>query len=160
MVAKTFPSNHPKKGNLTHFSEKLKCKIPVMVPVSFIYVWPKIHTIRLNYKLWKKRLDEVNKGKAMLSVRQWSGKPYRSHQEGLVNLYQKDMDNIDPILGYQRITLSFNKSGFRVFKIDGKRYGKWKDLAGNDGLIIDDFLNWFKKPMKSGIIIHFSDFRY
>ena len=42
----------------------------------------KLHTIRANYPLWEKRIKDIQEGHAVLSVRQWSGKPYRSKASG------------------------------------------------------------------------------
>ena len=46
----------------------------------------KIHTIRANFPLWEKRIKEVQEGRAVLSIRQWTGEPYRSKQVEIVRL--------------------------------------------------------------------------
>ena len=117
-------------------------------------VWPKIHTIRANYPLWKKRIDEVNAGKAVLSIRYWSGKPYNSKQVEIAKLTEAGIQ-----------MLEFTSLGFRSRPIingymeDGNYFSK---LAKNDGLSLQDFEDWFKgydlsQPMA---IIHFTNFRY
>lgn len=45
-LSKNFMKGHPKAGQPTNFREKFLKK-------------EKIHTIRANYPLWKKRLDEI-----------------------------------------------------------------------------------------------------
>ena len=66
-----------RKGEETHFKDKFLSG-------------EKIHTIRANYPLWEKRIKEVQEGKAILSIREWSGKPYRSKQVVIKNLTRED----------------------------------------------------------------------
>lgn len=133
MVSEKFPATHPLAGSFTYFPESIKQSI-------------KIHTIRTNYKFWKKRIKEINNGNAYLSVRHWSGKPYNSKQVEITRFYQ---------LGIQKVTKISN-----YVEIDKKRFYKQTKLANNDGLSIVDFENWFHKPLKNGCIIHFTGFRY
>ena len=67
-VSEKFPATHPRRGELTGFPEAIKQGV-------------KIHTIRANYPLWEKRIKEVEEGRARLSVRIWTGKPYNSPQK-------------------------------------------------------------------------------
>ena len=113
---------------------------------------PKKHTIRSNYPLWLKRITEVQAGKAVLSVRQWTGKPYRSPQEEIAILTNEDG------LGIQELKMI---DLFRPTTINGNRV-ELPDLAANDGLSFNDWYDWFKsydlkQPMA---IIHFTKFRY
>ena len=66
-ISQVFPQSHNRKGEPTNF-------------IVSIAKFEKIHTIRANYELWEKRIAEINKGNAVLSVRVWTGKPYRSKQ--------------------------------------------------------------------------------
>lgn len=72
-LSKRFPTGHNRAGEPTHFWEKF---IKGRDNYSCIYrdFWettiPKIHTIRANYPLWKKRIAEVERGEACLSIRQ------------------------------------------------------------------------------------------
>ena len=66
IISRTFPSYHLRKGKETGFVEKIPDE--------------KIHTIRANYPLWEKRIKEVQFGEAVLSLRYWSDKPYKSEQ--------------------------------------------------------------------------------
>ncbi len=139
MLARQFPSYHKRKGQPTDFIQKYKDV-------------EKIHTIRENYELWKKRIDEVNEGIAVLSLRYWSGEPYKSKQIEFDRLGGNDV-------GIQKLTFqvfsSFNKKIIiPSFDID--------EIAKNDGLRKDDFREWFKKAdfTKPMAIIHFTSFRY
>jgi hypothetical protein len=125
-VSDYFPANHPKRGEKTGFEYKIKNGI-------------KIHTIRANYDFWKKRIDVINDGLAILSIRRWTGKPYRSKQEEIVNL---------------------DKVGIQ--KLDTGQPLNSNLYAEGDGLSVEDFRSWFlnydfDKPMA---IIHFTEFRY
>lgn len=141
MLAKTFPKGHPKAGQPTGFKEKfLKGE--------------KIHTIRLHPDSWRKRIIDIVNGDAKLSIRQWSGKPYRSKQEIIKDLYYDRNGNI----GYENME-------FSAFRRNPAAYGFLQPIiAGNDGLLLEDWKYWFKKELladrKIGIIIHFTSFRY
>lgn len=153
-VSRHFPAKHPRAGRNTYFVAKI-CKaiglktgpgIETMMP-------PKIHTIRANYDLWAKRAEEINAGKAVLSIRYWSDKPYHSKQVEFCVLNR---------IGVQKLT--FSSQWFNSMLVDGKYCFAdiEKSIANNDGLSFDDFQAWFKgydlsKPMA---IIHFTDFRY
>ena len=118
---------------------------------------PKLHTIRANYPLWQKRIKDVQDGYAVLSIRQWTGKPYRSKQMEIARL------TADDGVGVQSLVFP-NRSCARI----GYEYGKlalsvdFNKLAVNDGLSLADWYDWFRyynlsKPMA---IIHFTTFRY
>ena len=136
-LAKNFMQSHPKAGQPTHFFKKIQSG-------------EKIHTIRGNYELWHKRITDINNGKAILSVREWSGKPYNSKQVELMQF-----DNV----GLQKI----ERTALGWF-IDGIDNGATtKKIAHNDGLSPEDFAAWFKGGKilnKEMAIIHFTDFRY
>lgn len=141
-LSKTFMKGHPKAGQPTSFREKfLKGK--------------KIHTIRGNYELWAKRIKEVQEGKAIISVRDWSEKAYRSPQ-----VIIKDLTANDGV-GCQKLT--FEDCRFEAQLVDGNYcYTVLETPAKNDGLSFDDFKAWFKsytlsEPMA---IIQFTGFRY
>ena len=141
-LSKTFPAYHPRKGEDTFFLSAVLCGT-------------KKHTIRANYDWWKKRLDEVNVGRAVLSLRQWTGKPYNSKQKEFAELTS---------LAYQEFEFKYlSGQGCVTPLVDGKIIDPddFIDLCENDGLVNSDFLSWFKypKPFK-GIMIHFTDLRY
>lgn len=145
-VSEFFPKTHNKSGLPTGFIDKIGSKI-------------KKHTIRGNYPLWKKRIDEIQKGNAVLSVRYWTGKPYNSKQK---EVYVLDKNSG---IGIQKIEFHEDKDGVCALKypiINNHREPNIKIIAENDGLSYPDFKEWFKgydlnEPMA---IVHFTDERY
>jgi hypothetical protein len=111
------------------------------------------HTIRANYNFWSKRIEQVQSGKAELSLRYWSGNPRKSKQVEFLRLGKDDG------VGIQKVRFIANQ------EINPVVNEKWIDprkLCLNDGLSFDDYCNWFKgydlsKPLA---IIHFTKFRY
>lgn len=153
-VSKTFPTTHPRKGEQTWFVEKI---IEVMMPISHNAIMgKKIHTIRSNYPLWKKRMEEVQGDRAVIELFYWADKPYRSKQIVFATLDK------DSGCGVQKIEFNNNE-------INGPLIGRYllrkidiDHISQNDGLSPEDFKAWFKnydlsKPMA---IIHFTKFRY
>lgn len=158
-VSRTFPSTHKRKGDSTFFVEKIKVAVDqaeemeengAVFPDMYDYK-PKLHTIRSNYKLWERRIDEVQSGNAILSLRYWSGKPYNSKQVEFAQF------NKDSGIGIQKLK---DPTNF-VFAPVENSIVDWQNIAANDGLIFDDFCEWFNvrqdEPMA---IIHFTKFRY
>lgn len=139
-LSKVFPRTHIHEGEPTEFREKFLKK-------------EKIHTIRANYKLWRKRIKEVQAGRAVLSVRQWTGKPYASPQKEIAKLAAEDGVGVQK-LEFIENKIFFPKVGF-VLISDSL-------LSLRGGLTLDDWREWFKgydlsKPMA---IVHFTKFRY
>lgn len=135
MISEQFPKYHKRAGELTNFFDKIK-------------KGEKIHTIRQNFELWQKRAKAINEGRAILSIRMWSGQPYKSKQ---VELFQFDK------IGVQ----SIDHNGCD-WVIDGQiLFMPSDEIPNNDGLSFSDFWQWFKGcPDNLGCIIHFTDFRY
>ena len=131
-----FPKTHKKAGKETFFFRLILDEI-------------KKHTIRKNYPLWKSRVDEINAGRAVLSVRYWSGLPYRSRQFECLEFSR---------VGIQKI--QYERDSFFIDDLDSPL--KIEDLAKNDGLSLEDFRDWFKPmPTEPMAILHFTDdFRY
>lgn len=148
-VSRTFPTTHKRAGEPTYFTEKIACALFCSGDCNDCnFKSKKIHTIRSNYNLWEKRIKEINEGKAILSIRYWSDKPYRSPQIQLCLLTE---------VGLQKLE---NPSNFVYAEIDGKKCN-WEDLAANDGLSFDDFCDWFKvKQDEPMAVIHFTNKRY
>lgn len=160
-LSQVFPSGHKRTGEPTNFKNAFEAgqrcavcpKFNDSSCTQFGFVdMAKIHTIRANYPLWLKRITEVQQGKAVLSVRQWTGKPYRSPQEEIAMLTSENG------LGVQELKMI---DLFRPTTINGNRV-ELPDLAANDGLSFNDWYDWFKsydlkQPMA---IIHFTKFRY
>jgi hypothetical protein len=161
ILSDKFPTTHPRKGQKTRFGLSL-------------LNGKKIHTIRGNFHLWEKRLREVQEGRAVLSIRKWTGVPYRSPQEEIRRLTAEDG------VGIQKATIGRSEwkddNGLSHFCYWARVNGKEIDLekaARNDGFIrFVDFVEWFDPelgkqiPDKDGFlevelaIIHFTNFRY
>lgn len=158
MLSKVFPVNHPRAGEETGFRQKVTAAFNDMP--CFL---KKIHTIRENYPLWEKRFMEVEKGYAVINLRQWSGRPYRSKTVLICTLTSKDG------IGIQRLNFGWRGENqvpiIEGWYMDGS-HGCKRELAQNDGLSLEDWQNWFKshdkdRPTdKSLAIIHFTKFRY
>lgn len=142
-LCKVFPVTHSRAGEKTGFEQKLKNGI-------------KKHTIRYNAKdVWDKRYNDISKSKKYLSVREWTGRPYNSEQREFAR-YDK--------IGLQKITMTYSSTDeVPQCWVDGKHVSAY-DLAKNDGLSVEDFIEWFfccnKGNVFDGVIIHFTDFRY
>lgn len=139
-LSRNFLAYHKRAGEETHFKEKFLSG-------------EKLHTIRANYPLWEKRIKEVQEGRAILSIRQWTGKPYRSKQVEIATLTAENG------VGLQR--LEFTDCRLR-FPYVGSEWTFMVSLAKNDGLSLNDWVGWFggydlSEPMA---IIHFTKFRY
>jgi len=155
-VSRVFPVTHKRKGEETHFVDKILAHIKPDGKNPFGWMNFKIHTIRSNYELWAKRIEQIQKGKAILSIRYWSGKPYNSKQ---VEICQLDKDSG---IGVQE--LEMYSDGFTYAWRNDKSFKNvaWSELSKNDGLSLEDFKEWFKgyDLSESMAIIHFTKFRY
>ena len=144
MLSRVFPTTHPKALQETDFKPKVMAALNGMPCYR-----KKLHTIRANYELWKKRFEEVERGYAVINLRQWIGSPYRS----------KTLTSKDGI-GIQKLT--FYTSRIVYPTIDDNYQPTILEISSNDGLSKDDWIDWFRgydlsQPMA---IIHFTDFRY
>ena len=160
-VSRLFPATHKRVGEQTYFMEKItnaiRPGIAFIDEYGYQIVERKIHTIRANFPLWEKRISEIQSGKAILSIRYWSGKPYNSKQ---VEICQLDKNSGVGVQELDFIALNIE----RPF-IFGKGYASrnhLSEIAKNDCLSLENFKEWFKnydlsKPMA---IIHFTNFRY
>lgn len=185
-VSRIFPKYHKRAGQQTWFVEKIN---EARMPISDEPIMgKKIHTIRANYELWKKRFQKIEAGEACLSLRFWSGKPYRSKQVEFLRLTREDG------IGIQKITMRREELPDRIL------YGaqvleegdSWNPLltgknitrtpvdmyARNDGLTPEDFIAWFAPTFEKArkkyatwadlstamemefAVIHFTKYRY
>jgi len=141
MIANKFLATHPKAGEPTHFYEK-------------ILSGEKKHTIRQNYDKWAKKAEQINNATHVLVAKEWTGKPYCSPQKILFYQAKLVVQKLD-ILPQQNLIY-----------IDDQLFLRPKEtIANNDGLSIEDFVNWFsyKKPtdLQNLAILHFSHkFKY
>lgn len=139
-VSKQFPKTHSRAGQSTGFVENIS--------QLFTNDCEKIHTIRSNYDLWQKRAKEINEGKAVLSIRYWSGMPYRSKQIEICTLERVGVEKLE------------QPDNFVFAPIEGKPID-WGVVAKNDGLSFEDFCEWFKSRQKEPMaVIHFTNYRY
>lgn len=144
-LSKKFPATHKRHGEPTYFWERFS---------SPSFTRPKLHTIRANFDLWYKRFEKIAAGEACLSVREWTGAPYRSKQKELARLTREDG------IGIQCLNIA-NLYGCDRYIVDGYDVAL-SHLATNDGLSPDEWLDWFKAydKTKNLAIIHFTNFRY
>ena len=155
MLSRVFPNTHPRAGEPTGFKAKKEGGV-------------KKHTIRGNFDLWQSRAEEINAGRAILSVRQWSGKPYESGSHHIEIARHSH-------LGIQRIMIRFeyDRAFGKHFPVGGKVLANdshqdilLEVLAANDGLSVEDFKSWFvtkghtRRFSEERVILHFTDMRY
>ena len=167
-LSKAFPVTHQKAGLKTYFKERMANAIYHMRhPEVFEPCEPNIgdekyHTIRANYELWRKRFDEIERGEAYLSIRQWYGKPYASKQIEIARLTKEDG------IGIQLLCFAGNqtKKDRELHRpiVGGTREIDYRRLAMNDGLAVKDWEDWFSNPdydlREPMAIIQLTKFRY
>lgn len=145
IISPFFPKTHSRSGQPTGFIDSISNR-------------SKKHTIRANYDLWEKRFNEIEKGKAYLSVRIWEGRPYTSPQKEVFRFHKSDGVGLQKIKSWDRD----NNVVFYVSPSGNVLPESIDTIAENDGLRRTDFDDWFRKydfsdPMA---IIHFTPFRY
>ena len=150
LISNCFPKGHRMAGAITNFEAK-------------IIKGMKIHTIRGNYPFWAKRIEKIQASKAVLSVRQWIGKPYAkgSTQKELFVFGAGDGVGVQPLkLDDIMITGLLKNNDVALTSINGGLL--LSHIAKNDGLSYNDFKEWFRKYdlSKPMAIIHFTPFRY
>lgn len=153
MISRVFPATHPRAGESTEFPQKL-----INASLNLSCMQKKLHTIRANFDLWTKRIEEIQQGHALLRVRKWEGLPYRSPTKVIKQFSWGDG------VGIQKLELNSLDFAFDKPLIDGVECTNidLMTLAKNDGLTFTDWKNWFasydlSKPLA---IIHFTPFRY
>lgn len=149
-LSQVFPATHPRNGEPTNFKVGLLNALRIHNPIAPI----KLHTIRANYELWRKRFEQIERGEACLSIRQWTGKPYNSKQREIARLTKEDG------IGLQR--LEFYNGCLQQPILSSGMTIRAESIAQNDGLSFEDWLDWFKSYDRSKplAIIHFTKFRY
>lgn len=125
MVSKKFLQGHPRAGEPTNFKE-------------MILKGQKIHTARPGKK-WKQYADEINRGEAYLSLREWTGKPYNSKQFEFARCYKLGVEKFWPAVDFNVMDMG--------------------EFSENDGLTVSEMKNWFPVDF-SGYIIHFTNMLY
>ncbi len=180
MLSKDFPKEHPKAGEQTRFKEKLELALKAQqqseecatcggdcktcyCPSAFGII--KVHTIRTNMERWSGIMQKVQEGKAVISVRQWKGRP---NEKGNVQVELFRLGKDDGVglqaLSVMEYTDADDGIERAVYCIDGKPMPMLtlKQIAENDGLTVEDWKAWFTgmsfaEPLP---IIHFTKFRY
>jgi hypothetical protein len=172
-LARVFPATHPKKGQPTHFVEKFLVAITGK-PMTRLHFYEYIDKlVRLNpdkdfniisdfaksldwtvdvAKIHTIRLGNSIKDGQMLQLAVWSGKPYNSPEIKIwepVKVGIKDIETEGGIVWYRDENSPH-----------GIRYLNTAILAKNDGLLLDDFQNWFRKASGPAQIIHWTELRY
>lgn len=124
-------------------------------------IWPKLHTIRGDYKLWKKRMAEVQAGSAVIELFYFEGKTCNSPQVVFATLDK------DSGCGVQEISFFSGLKGNSEGRIHTDPFDPTKRvlttiIAKNDGLSTEDFKELFKiyNLEQTFAIIHFTSFRY
>lgn len=134
IVSEKFPAHHFRKGESTNFIHKILHEV-------------KLHTIRNNYEGWKLKIDEVNSGKAIISLRIWNGRPYVDKQIEILQITK---------LGIQKLQF---QDGWAV--VDDHTLVPIYKIADNDGLNKEELHAWFKGfPTHELALIQFTKFRY
>jgi len=142
LLSQTFPKGHPDEGKPTRFGASVVQQV-------------KIHTIRNGYEDWNKKITEVLDGEAVLSVRVWEGKPYRSKQMEILRLGKDSGIGVQKLHSYDAKTAYFIGDKGNVLPVP------LQELANNDGLSMNEWLSWFENNTQLPLaIIHFTDFRY
>jgi hypothetical protein len=162
-LSRQFPSYHPCAGEKTNFvasvwhvlyPDNLKgVSIPSELADDFgtwkyqrEVIIPKHHTVRL-----KKQNDDGTfsgrwKDGDMASLRVWSGKPYNSPQIKIADDVKVRV--VDIVLDFKS-GLIYRNEGSIIHIISAF------SLAANDGLPLQDFLDWFKykENRKNGVAV-------
>ena len=160
-ISPAFPSWHPRKGEPTEFRESISTALGRRKDfVKFL----KKHTMRANFELWQNRFRKIDRGEAVLSIREWMGKPYAkgSSQREIALLTREDG------IGIQKLKLKEVEQDGQLCILPFVYTDKYtvpvpcRMLAENDGLSVSDWKEWFRthdlsKPLA---IIHFTKFRY
>ena len=132
MVSRTFPRGHYRHQEFTSFKRK-------------ILAGEKIHTIRANAK------DHYKDGEK-LSLRVWTGLPYRS----------KQLEFLTACIRLEAIDIVCNSDMSLTCYVVGGAVDP-EELAKYDGLSLEDFTDWFFPDGPgtfSGDILHFTTMKY
>ncbi len=139
IVSRHFPKTHPAAGEETHFVESILDLI-------------KKTTIRGNYEYWGNIVDQVNAGKAILSIRYWTGSPYNYQKDGSK---QKEFARCTKIK-VDKIDIK-RQGNFLIFKNEiCLHHKKVERLIEKEGFTNENnFYDWFPQEEFSGIMLGF-----
>lgn len=139
-LGKHFGPKHPRKGQETGFTAK-------------VTDGRKVHTCRSNYEYWRAKMEKITAAGGVLSVRQWSAKPYRSPQEviteipaGIVGVQKLELRRERQVVSHfaEERTKPIATTSYYDWtaEVDGKPV-PLEIIAENDGLTVSDFKAWF-----------------
>lgn len=147
--SRQFPKGHSKEGQPTRFVEKIYKSLFVMkcVPKELI---PDFNFAVMNDDKYSAKHHTIRVGKRfkegeLFSPRVWSGKPYTSPQI----IIAPDVKIVKTIDIGLRIRGDFKEFYCNDEDLTGTSLSL---IAKNDGLELNDFLNWFTKPFEGQII--------
>ena len=142
-VSRFYQKGHAREGQPTFFVEKIcnalgvlkSSALPVYNTDVAMCVGKKKHTIRMGQR-WKIGDD--------ISIRVWSGLPYRSKQIEIAVTKVANIFNFQIIQKETEWEFFINgiKVGSNVHQIMQKNL--LPTIAKNDGLTVNDFLSWFR----------------
>lgn len=166
ILEKYFPENHPNAAQPTRFRDRfllaLQCPdCPHTLDLSKTIntqcakcsradLCPKSHLIKGNFDLWEKRINEVQLGKATLSIKQWAGTPHKSFRETLMKF------DYTSSIGVQKIRYRYG------WEVECPNQYDSNVMAAKNGTTFENWLAEFREADKTKpmAIIHFTDFRY
>lgn len=139
-LSKKFFPAHYRAGQETEFKAKVLAET-------------KKHTCRSNYEYWAKKIARVKETSGVLSVRQWSEKPYRSPQEVITEVpadivsaqkleLRRDKVMVEHYVEGERSPIATSWNYDYTAQVDG-RLVPLLALAENDGLNVEEFKAWF-----------------
>lgn len=163
MLSQAFLMGHSKAGKPNYFVQQLTNALrgysehEIQLPdgSSIIVRGKKLHTIRENYEYWKEKTAKINAGEMELSIRVWSGKPYKSQQVEVARLSHVSIQLVE-------MSYSVEDSQPIVYVDNVLKPNIAEEMAKNDGLQLEDWTEWFFKKTNTfrGVILHFTDFKY
>lgn len=130
-----FPKYHAEAGKDTNFVES-------------ILNGKKQTTIRGNLQRWRKIRSQLKRKTHVLSLRYWSGMPYRSKQVEFARCTEID---------HHSVVINNNHNGFEM-SVNGiyRNQSVIEQLAAHEGFEkVDHFIDWFKYEIFSGVMIEF-----
>lgn len=141
MLSTEYQRGHSRAGESTMFVDKL-------------VNGEKLHTIRGNYAGWAKKAEQINAGEMELSIRIWSGKPYRSQMYEVAKLTEVKVQSLYATYGVD--------DAVPMCLVNGKKIDA-EVLAKNDGLTLEDWVQWMfngTNTIENAAIIQLTGFEY
>lgn len=146
LLSKVFFDGHSKAGKPTYFAQSVKDG-------------SKRHTVRSNYAYWERKIAALKKQGGTLCIRQWSGKPYRSPQETILEVPAS-------VVCIQKVVIAQIGVNKLSAEVDGYKV-PISEIAKNDGLNSVEFSEFLQPILKASegnettfAVIHFTNFRY